>query len=313
MQGKQAHVRIEFGSCDNPSDKCLGLEQVLRLPAFAVMTDVSNLVRDMARGLRIAFAANRNIGLQALRLLLEHGIEPVVLVLPKSKTLDPAVAEMQRTVPHVPVIHGKIFREPKGIEQLQALDLDYFFSVHFPYIIPQSVLDVPRIGGLNLHPAYLPFNRGWHTPSWAILEQTPYGATLHWVDEGTDTGDIALQRRVEVQPTDTADTLYARVLAAEIELLREAIPLLESRALPRIPQEGQGTAHVKSDLTRMRRIDLDQHMQARDLLRQIRALTTNRDDEAAYFEVDGERYLVQLSVRRDVSEQRPPLKIFRAA
>ena len=54
-------------------------------------------------------------------------------------------------------------------------------------------------------------------------------------------------------------------------------------------------------------------MKVRDVLRQIRALTTNRDDEAAYFEVDGERYLVQLSIRRDVSEQRPELKVFRAA
>ena len=267
----------------------------------------------MSRGLRIAFAANRNIGLQALRLLLEYGIEPAVLVLPKSKTLDPAVNEMRRTLPHVPVLHGKVFREAEGIAQLQALDLDYFLSVHSPYIIPQSVLDIPRVGALNLHPAFLPFNRGWHTPSWAILEQTPYGATLHWVDEGTDTGDIALQQRVEALASDTADTLYARVLAAEIELLREAIPMLESRALPRIPQEGQGTAHVKSDLMRRRRLDLDQHMKVRDVLRQIRALTTNRDDEAAYFEVDGERYLVQLSIRRDVSEQRPELKVFRAA
>lgn len=262
---------------------------------------------------RIAFAANRKIGADALRVLLERGIEPVALIVPKGKNVDPAVGEMLRTIPHVPAIHGKVFREADGIGRLESLDIDYFLSIHFPYIIPRSVLDVPRIGSLNLHPAYLPYNRGWHTPSWAILDQTPYGATLHWVDEGLDTGDIAVQREVEITPSDTADTLYARVLATELEVLREAIPMLKARALPRIPQQGKGTQHIKADLTRVRRLNLDERMTVREVLQRIRALTTNRGDEAAWFEIDGDRYLVQLSIRRDASANRPELKIFRAA
>ncbi len=267
----------------------------------------------MSNNPRIAFAANRSIGVQSLRVLIEHGIEPVALIVPKGKNVDAAIGKMLRTLPHVPVLHGKVFREKEGIEKLESLDIDYFMSIHFPYIIPQSVLDVPRIGSLNLHPAYLPYNRGWHTPSWAILDQTPYGATLHWVDEGMDTGDIAIQREVKVTPSDTADTLYARVLAAEIEILREAVPLLKARALPRVPQTGQGTEHRKSDLSRVRRLDLNERLTVHEVLRRIRALTTNQDEEAAWFELDGERYLVQLTIRRDTSEKQPALKIFRAA
>ena len=146
---------------------------------------------------------------------------------------------------------------------------------------------------------FLPYNRGWHTPSWAILDQTPYGATLHWVDEGLDTGDIALQHTVEVRPSDTANELYARVLTTELEILQEALPLMRSGTLPRTPQTGTGTSHTKSDLNCQRRLDLNERLPVHEVLRRIRALTTNRDDEAAWFEIDGERYLVQLIVQKD--------------
>lgn len=259
-------------------------------------------------------AANRGIGVQALRLLLEHQIQPVALLIPKGRSADRSNAELVRALPTVPLLQGKEFREAGGLARLLSLNIDYLLSVHFPYIVPQTVLDVPRIGSLNLHPAYLPFNRGWHTPSWAILDQTPYGATLHWIDAGMDTGDIALQHKVDVLASDTADTLYARVLAAEIEILREAIPLLKTNSVPRVAQEGQGTEHLKSDLRRVRRLDLDERMPVREVLRRIRALTTNRDEEAAWFELNGERFLVQLSIRQDLSAvEQPTLKIFKAA
>ena len=254
---------------------------------------------------RIALAANRQIGLRALRLLRDHQIEPVALLLPTGSAADESVEAMRQEVPHVPTLLGKEFRSGAGVHWLSSLHLDYILSVHFPYIIPATVLELPRIGTLNLHPALLPFNRGWHTPSWAILDGTPYGATLHWVDDGVDTGDIALQREVRVLPSDTADSLYARVLAAELELMREAIPRLQNHTLPSIPQGKEGTSHRKSDLDTVRRLDLHQSMLVADVVRIARALTTSREDEAAWFEVDGKRYLLRISIRPDVS--RAPL------
>ncbi|MCH7600390.1 MAG: hypothetical protein IH973_11595, partial [Myxococcales bacterium] len=53
-------------------------------------------------------------------------------------------------------------------------------------------------------------------PSWAILENTPYGATLHWVEEGMDTGDIALQREVSVLPSDTAENEPTMIIAVTL-------------------------------------------------------------------------------------------------
>ena len=140
----------------------------------------------------LVLAANRRIGLQALEIFLDVGWQPVALIVPDGEKAD-CVREMWDLLTGVPVFEGKAFCSPTNIDQLRALHPDYILSVHFPYLIPSEILAIPAIGTLNLHPAYLPYNRGWHTPTWAIYEGTPFGATLHWVDKGVDTGDIALQ------------------------------------------------------------------------------------------------------------------------
>lgn len=245
---------------------------------------------------RVIYAANRAIGLSCLRALLDEGITPCALLIPEGSQAE-YVTEMRELLSEHPVIEGLAFREPESVELLRELEPDYLVSVHFPYIIPSQVLSIPTVGNLNLHPAYLPYNRGWHTPSWAILEDTVYGATLHWIDEGVDTGDIALQEKIEVLPEDTAHSLYQRVLHLEEELFRKAIPLLRTKSLPRRRQEGTGTSHSKADLRKVQQLDLNQRERIGELLRRLRALTTNRWEEAAFFEVDGRRYRIRVEIR----------------
>jgi methionyl-tRNA formyltransferase len=250
---------------------------------------------------RVAYAANRRIGLKTLKIMLEFDWTPVVLITTKGRRAECA-DELRQLLPGVPLIEGKAFRETSGIHQLRTLNLDYFLSVHFPYIIPQEILEIPNIGTLNLHPAYLPYNRGWHTPTWALWDETPYGATLHWIDDdrGVDTGDIALQERLEILPEDTAHSLYQRVLALEEKLFRRAVPLLLDRCLPRKSQDGlDATTHMKKDLIAMQPLDLKENVQIGKLLRRLRALTTNDWSEAAYFEANGSRYQIQVNIRKE--------------
>ncbi|HXX72928.1 MAG TPA: formyltransferase family protein, partial [Candidatus Acidoferrales bacterium] len=167
------------------------------------------------------------------------------------------------------------------------------------YLVPTEVLAVSKHGFLNLHPAYLPFNRGWHTPTWTILQGTPAGATLHFMDTGVDTGDIIHQKLIDVAADDTADTLYKRLKTLELEVLQEAWPQLSTCNFTRIPQNlNDGTYHKRKDLfqRQVQRINLDEPTTARQFINSLRALTTNRIDEAAYFEVAGERFRVQLMI-----------------
>jgi methionyl-tRNA formyltransferase len=255
---------------------------------------------------RIAFAGDRQSAVNCLAIVLAGGVKPEALLVsaPDRATHADVLREMTGLDSDL-VFVGRQFRESAAIERLRSLELDYIIGVHFPYIVPDSVLEIPRVGVLNLHPALLPHNRGWHTPSWAILDETPIGATLHFMDSGLDTGDIVAQTALEIRPEDTAHTLYGRLLELEVELFREAWPLLATGSPPRRAQSAdEGTSHSRADLASdsIRRLDLEESARMDDTIRTLRALTTNDVDEAAYFEVDGRRYRVQITITPEDGE-----------
>jgi methionyl-tRNA formyltransferase len=262
----------------------------------------------MAQQVRFAFAGDRDIAAWVLEYLLGAGHRPLALLLssPKKATHAERLRELCPYLPDERVFRGKAFRRESAMRVLDELALDYVVGVHFPYIISREVLAIPRVGFLNLHPAYLPYNRGWHTASWAILEDTPIGATLHFMDEGIDSGDIVRQERLDIGPADTAHTLYQRLKKLELELFRRAWPALADGTFSRAAQDpGRGTQHVRSELLeeRIQRIDLEATCTAQDLLRHLRGLTTSEIREAAYFDHGGRKYRVQVRI---VEEEEQP-------
>ncbi|MCI5211073.1 MAG: hypothetical protein D3910_20315, partial [Candidatus Electrothrix sp. ATG2] len=187
----------------------------------------------------IAYAGDRQLSVDILNFLHQNDISVSALVVSKGKKASHA-EELISLCDYLPsdlILEGKKFREKQGIALLSALDLDYIIGIHFPYIVPKNVLTLPKYGVINLHPAFLPFNRGWHTASWAIIDGTPYGATLHLMDEGVDTGDILHQKEVKVCIDDTAHTLYQKVLKAEYEVFIEYWPNIATRKIHRKKQK----------------------------------------------------------------------------
>jgi methionyl-tRNA formyltransferase len=250
---------------------------------------------------KIAFAGDRDISVWVLQKILDSGIQPLALLTsaPDRASHAEVLRGMCPFLDDDAVLTGKAFREHRGIQFLSSLELDWIICVHFPYLVPRAVIDLTKQGVINLHPAFLPFNRGWHTPTWALLEGTPVGATLHFMDEGIDTGDIIHQRELKPTPSDTADTLYARLKKLEYEVFCEAWPSLMNGTYQRHPQPvGLGSIHRKEDLFKsgVQRIDLDTPQTPRSLLNRLRALSTNDLSEAAFFEQDGKIYRVQVQI-----------------
>lgn len=257
------------------------------------------------RRFRLAFAGDRDIAVDALRVLLDAGDAPLALLLPDDGrgSHDAAlVAECAAAGLTPPVIRASQLHDPASVEHLRSLELDYLVCVHFPYMIRRAVLDTASCGVLNLHPSYLPFNRGWHTPSWAILDGTPAGASLHYMAESLDSGDVVCQQQIAVDPADTAHTLYLRLKALERDVFVEGWSRLRDGRSCRQPQPHElATQHRRQSLfdPAVQRIDLQESVPAGDLLRRLRALTTSRLDEAAYF-LDGDRrYRVQVTITPD--------------
>lgn len=248
--------------------------------------------------IRVAFAGDRQIAVNALKFILKQGVKPLALLVPDGKIATHG-DELIRLCSHLgrnKILSGHAFRTEAGVRLLKKLKLDYIISVHFPYIYPGKVLRISGHGALNLHPAYLPYNRGWHTPTWAIVDQTPFGATLHFMAEAVDVGDIVHQRKIRIRPVDTADSLYRRVLELELRVLKEAWPQLETFTYRRRPQSGKGTSHRKKDLQVIQLIELDRKVRAGDLIRRLRALTTDKEEEAAYFVAGGKKYRVRIDL-----------------
>lgn len=247
---------------------------------------------------RIIYAGDRDISVRVLRFLLKEGVSPIALLVP-DETRASHTKELI-ALSHLSsdrILRGIKFKSKSGIRLLKSLKPDYIIAVHFPYIFPEEVLKILKYGALNLHPAYLPYNRGWNTPTWAIWEGTPYGATLHFMSEEVDAGDIVHQKRIEIRPQDTADSLYRRVMRLELEVFKEAWDMIVNGTYKRKAQHlERGTLHKKDDIAAIQKIDLGEKINAGDLIRKLRALTTNKVDEAAYFEMNGKKYRLQVKI-----------------
>lgn len=253
---------------------------------------------------RFGFAGDRKVAVEVLAYLLDQGIRPEFLLIAAGSTSTHA-DQLRSMCPWLDdnrVAVGTEFRSAEGVQALAESELDLVVAVHFPYMIPRKALDATRLGWLNLHPALLPFNRGWHTPTWAILDGTPAGATLHFMDEGLDTGDVVSQREVVINPADTADSLYQRIMWTEVQLFRDTWPSIAEGSYERRPQAaGAGTFHRREDLidSGLQHLDLTSSESTGQLLRRLRGLTTNRVDEAAFFLADGKRYRIRVIITED--------------
>lgn len=249
--------------------------------------------------MRYAFAGDREVSFTILKFMIAKGYKPLALMVSEEgKSTHSEVLKTVSGLEEEYIFIGNEVSEKRNVEKLKSLDLDYIIGIHFPYIIKKEVLEVPKIGFLNLHPAFLPYNKGWHTPSWAILEKSEYGATLHFMSEELDKGDIINQKKIGVYPEDTADSLYQRVLKLEVETFIEAFDELKVLNPSRIPQKTEGTSHKKSDLFKVNKVDLTDKVTVEDFIDKLRAFTTNDINEAVFFEKNSQKYAVQIQITK---------------
>lgn len=124
---------------------------------------------------------------------------------------------------------------------------DLWLSIHWP----EKFKTYPKGGILNLHNSYLPWNGGAHPCTWAILDRTPHGVTMHWCTDKIDKGPIFMQRKLEIYEDDTADSLYKRTADEEVKLFRDAMDAYRLGLRRASPQEPGGSYHTKADFYRL--------------------------------------------------------------
>jgi methionyl-tRNA formyltransferase len=200
---------------------------------------------DMTRRLRVFLIAEEAAGVQALRMLAgsQHDVVAVM-------TRGAGTSEVGATVAGVASRLGyrlwpaRRIKEPgfAGVLRQEAVDL--LLNVHSLNLLPADLVTAPQIGSFNLHPGPLPKYAGINAPSWAIYhgEQT-HGVTLHWMDEGIDTGPIAYEVQLPIDEDDTGLTLSAKCVRAGLPLLHDLLEGASNDGIPRRAQPGGPRRH----------------------------------------------------------------------
>jgi methionyl-tRNA formyltransferase len=192
---------------------------------------------------------------------------------------------------------------PETIDLLRARRLDLIILAWWPYLLREPLLSLPRLGCLNFHPSYLPYNRGKHPNFWSLVEETPFGVTLHFADTGVDTGDIAFQSRIDTTWEDTGETLYRKAQCEIVRLFRDVFPRIQKGEIPRLPQDlSEGSFHRARELEPASRIDMDRSYRGRELLNLLRARTFS-GYPGAWFVENGQRFEVRVQIVRVPDEK----------
>lgn len=168
----------------------------------------------------------------------------------------------------------------------------------WPKLLRQPLLGITKKGFINTHPSFLPYNRGKHYNFWALVEQVPFGVSLHYVDESVDSGDVVAQNRIPYGWEDNGATLYTKACQGMVTLFKAAYPEIRQGAItPKKQDLNQGSFHLSKELEPASVIHLDKEYRARDLLNLIRARTFP-GHPACCFSEDGIEYEVRVDIKR---------------
>jgi len=195
--------------------------------------------------MRIVFIGAGEIGVPTLQALLrssEHQLTGVVTQPDKpvgrAQRIEPTPIKRALVGSNVPILQPARIKDRQAIEEIRALQPDAIVVIAYGQILPREVLEIPRIACLNLHASLLPRWRGAAPIQAAIAAGDPEtGITVMYMAEGLDTGDILLQRRIDILPTDTGGSLHDRLAQIAPETLLEALQMLAKGNAPRIPQD----------------------------------------------------------------------------
>ena len=109
----------------------------------------------------------------------------------------------------IPVFQPERVRKPEAVERIRQEEPDLIVVAAFGQILPQKLLDIPKYGCINVHTSLLPKYRGAAPIQWAIINgEKKSGVTIMQMDAGLDTGDILMQEELELDPKETAETLF---------------------------------------------------------------------------------------------------------
>jgi methionyl-tRNA formyltransferase len=228
--------------------------------------------------LRLIFMGTPDFAVPTLLELVAHGHEIAAVYTRVAKPagrgmkLQPTPVEIEAARLGIPVLTPSTLKTPEALEQFRAHDADAAVVVAYGMILPQAILDTPKLGCFNLHASLLPRWRGAAPINRAIMAgDSETGVMVMKMDIGLDTGDVAMAERLAISDAMTAADLHDALSPLGGDLMVRAMGALERGKLQLTPQIVEGITYAaKIDKAEAR---IDWNKPARDVLRHIHGLS----------------------------------------
>ncbi|HEX7518303.1 MAG TPA: methionyl-tRNA formyltransferase [Chthoniobacterales bacterium] len=193
----------------------------------------------------LVFCGTPSFAVPTLESLVEAGHSVPLVVTqpdrPRGRGMEVAVSPVKEAAMRLGIAivqPGTIKNNTEFRGQLAAIGPDAIIVVGYGRIIPQWMIDLPRLGNLNLHASLLPKYRGAAPIQWAIANgESVTGVTTMRIDAGLDTGDILMQREIPIGPEDTAETLGPKLAPIGADLMVETLRGIEGGDVRPTPQD----------------------------------------------------------------------------
>ena len=228
--------------------------------------------------LRLIFMGTPDFAVPTLLELVAHGHEIAAVYTRAAKPagrgmkLQPTPVEREARRLGIAVMTPATLKTPEALEQFRAHDADAAVVVAYGMILPQAILDTPRLGCFNLHASLLPRWRGAAPINRAIMAgDAETGVMVMKMDAGLDTGDVAMAERIAITDAMTATDLHDALARLGGDLMVRAIGALERGMLQLTKQSEQGVTYASKVEKAEARIDWNKP--ARAVLRHIHGLS----------------------------------------
>jgi len=226
---------------------------------------------------KIVFMGTPEFTVPTLKLLIENHDVIGVVTQPdrpagRKNKMRPSPVKEVAIEAGIPVFQPKRLRYPEAIEELKKWEADFHVVVAFGQILPQAVLDMPKIAPINIHGSLLPRWRGAAPIHAAIREgDTETGITIMMIDAGLDTGPMLTKHSIPIEKFETAETLHDKLSQIGAELLIETLPKVISGEVQ--PQQQDDSLATYSPQIKKEEGLIDWSQDAQVIERLVRAFT----------------------------------------
>ncbi|UCG69079.1 MAG: methionyl-tRNA formyltransferase [Thermoplasmata archaeon] len=236
--------------------------------------------------MKIIFLGHRDFSVSCLRKIL--GMEDIEVSLVVIHTHNycadcmPYLQEMKElcVTNSIPIEQHDKIREMK--DKISSLSPDLMISVGYMGILPKEIFSIPKKGTINLHAGLLPKYRGRGPITWALInDEKEIGVTVHFIDEGIDSGDIIYQDKIQITDEDNAKTLYEKATKKSPDILIRALNLLKDKDFKATPQDPQNVIYYPNIPPELGEINWASS--SREIFNKIRALTRPYPGAYTYF------------------------------